>query len=325
MDYLMPDACRVCGAPLSQIEHGVVTLCSRCAAGSRTLGAGSTSGNSGFDYGAPSTVYNVAGPYGYQQYSHSQLPTVLDADRPAWGVGTALLVWFASVASLFVLQLGVAAVWTIVEMSTNGRVPQVSATEPPESLVFWAVASSIPAHLVTLGICWGVVTKGGRRPFFASLGWSWAGLPLLGRIGLVVGVVFVSLLAAQGLGKVIPEKAATDFEKLLRTSERVRLVVAALAVLTAPLVEEVVYRGVLFGGLRSRLSAAPTIFIVTLVFAGVHFVQYWGAWAAILALTFLSLLLTLVRARSKSILPCFAIHTLFNMIMSVGIIYHPGG
>jgi membrane protease YdiL (CAAX protease family) len=241
-------------------------------------------------------------------------------------VGTGLLVWIASVAALFILQLAAAAVWVISEQVKTGRVPEVTAAEPPENLVFWAVASSIPAHLVTIAICWGVVTRGGRRPFLASLGWTWAGLPVLGRIALVVGVVLVSLAAAQGLVRILPEKDVTEFEKLLRTSERVRWMVAALAVLTAPLVEEVVYRGVLFAGLRSRLPAGAAIVIVTLMFAGVHFLQYWGAWASIIQLTFLSLLLTLVRARSKSILPCFAIHTLFNMIGAIVILsYRPAG
>ncbi|HEU4387769.1 MAG TPA: CPBP family intramembrane glutamic endopeptidase [Blastocatellia bacterium] len=322
MDFQVTDLCRMCGAQLSEIERGVVNVCSRCAAGSGATGAGQASSNSGFDYRPAAPVYGGPVQYGYQQYRYSQGPVVHDADHPAWGVGTGLLVWGASVAALLVLQLAVAAIWTIVQMGTTGRVPEVTAAEPPESLVFWAVVSSIPAHLVTLAICWGVVTKGGRRPFFASLGWTWAGLPVLARVGLVVGVVVVTFAAAQGLDKILPDKNVTDFEKLLKTSERVRIIVAALAVLTAPLVEEVVYRGVLFAGLRSRLAAAPTIFIVTLMFAGVHFIQYWGAWGAIIQLTFLSLLLTLIRARSKSVLPCFAIHTLFNMLGSVGILFH---
>jgi membrane protease YdiL (CAAX protease family) len=94
-----------------------------------------------------------------------------------------------------------------------------------------------------------------------------------------------------------------------------------LAVLTAPWVEEFVYRGVLFSALISRAGVRWTVIIVTALFALVHFPQYWGAWSALAGITVLSLTLTIVRAKMKSIFPCIAIHFLFNVVGSLPIIW----
>ena len=115
----------------------------------------------------------------------------------------------------------------------------------------------------------------------------------------------------------LPESEQNAFSELLKSSQQVRIAVAVLATFTAPIVEETVYRGVLFSSLRKYLRATSTVLIVTLMFVGVHVLQYWGAWVSIAGLTLLSLTLTIVRARSKSILPCVVIHTINNAFFSV--------
>jgi membrane protease YdiL (CAAX protease family) len=116
---------------------------------------------------------------------------------------------------------------------------------------------------------------------------------------------------------VLPQSEENSFTELLKSSQRVRIAIAVLATFTAPLVEETVYRGVLFAAFRRRLGVIATVVTVTLLFAGVHVLQYWGAWVSIAGLTLLSLVLTLVRARTKSILPCVVVHTLNNAFFSV--------
>jgi membrane protease YdiL (CAAX protease family) len=247
-------------------------------------------------------------------YGQGQFAAPLDPDRPWWGVGIGILVWISSIAALFMVQVVAIIVWVVIEQAQTGQTPPPSIENPRLALL--AVLSSIPAHLITLAVCWSVVTKNGRRPFLESLGWHWAGLRMLYRVGLVAGVVVFSVGVAAGLSQVFPEKE-TEFEKLLSVSLAVRITLAILAVFTAPLVEELVYRGVLYSGLRRRLGVWPTVVVVTSLFAGVHFVQYWGAWASLIQLTFLSFCLTIIRARSRSVLPSFTIHTVFNIMGAV--------
>jgi len=168
-----------------------------------------------------------------------------------------------------------------------------------------------------------VVTKMGSRPFRASLGWSWGGR----RVWYWIVFSGCTLLGIQILSQVLirfmPERES-PFDQLLKSSQQVRIAVAILAVCTAPIVEEVVYRGVLFSALRKRIGVIATVIIVTATFAGVHVFQNRGAWVSISGLAFLSLALTTVRARTKSVLPCVFIHTLNNAFASLVILINKG-
>jgi membrane protease YdiL (CAAX protease family) len=139
-------------------------------------------------------------------------------------------------------------------------------------------------------------------------------------VGVLVAVLGVSVL----LERVLPQKEDTVFDLLMKSSREVRIWLALLAVFTAPLVEEVVYRGVLFSALPRRVGLNWSIAIVTLLFAGVHFPQYWGAWAGLAGLTLLSLVLTVVRATTKSIFPCVIIHMLNNIVGAIQILSYSG-
>jgi membrane protease YdiL (CAAX protease family) len=50
--------------------------------------------------------------------------------------------------------------------------------------------------------------------------------------------------------------------------------------------------------------------------------QYRGAWVTMSGLVFLSLILTLVRARTRSVLPCVTIHLANNAFASVFILLY---
>jgi membrane protease YdiL (CAAX protease family) len=114
----------------------------------------------------------------------------------------------------------------------------------------------------------------------------------------------------------VPE-SEPPFIQLLKKSYHIKVAVAILATFSAPFVEEVIYRGVLYSGLRKFFGIPATIIAVTVLFAGVHVPQYWGAWASLTGLMLLSLVLTIVRARTKSILPCVVIHTVNNSVISL--------
>jgi len=176
------------------------------------------------------------------------------------------------------------------------------------------------AHLITLAIIWAVVTSLGRRPFWRAPEWIWNWENSIAKFLFVVGVVVLMFAVEVVVSSLLPESKETDFDRLVKNAGNVRVLIAFLAVFTAPLVEEWVYRGVLYGGLRRVASTGTSILIVSLLFAGVHFPQYWGAWAGLISISVLSLTLTIIRAKTKSILPPIAVHVLFNAISSLVIL-----
>jgi membrane protease YdiL (CAAX protease family) len=205
----------------------------------------------------------------------------------------------------------------------NGNLPSpedIAAGNLGVRLVVASVIATALAHIIILAACWAIVTHFGRLPFLATLGWGWGRLGAVGSVLLVPSAIIAVFIINALAQLVLPESETTLFTQMLRSSNLARYLVAALAVLTAPVVEEVIYRGMLYSGLRSRLPVAVSVLIVGTVFTLVHVQQYWGAWASLVGLSTLSLILTVVRAYTKSLLPCILIHLVFNIIGATSIL-----
>lgn len=85
----------------------------------------------------------------------------------------------------------------------------------------------------------------------------------------------------------------------------------AMIVILAPVTEELMFRGWIFGALRARLSAGATVLVTTFLFAIVH----WDATGlypiAVLAPGFV---LSLLRERTGSVKAAVMGHAIYNMI-----------
>jgi hypothetical protein len=77
---------------------------------------------------------------------------------------------------------------------------------------------------------------------------------------------------------------------------------------------------VLYQSLEKAAGLAVAVPVVSLMFAGVHVWQYRNNIAVILVITLLSVVLTLARALSGSLVPAFLIHLVFNGIQSFFIV-----
>ncbi len=244
-------------------------------------------------------------------------PITADSQDVKWGVRTGLLVWLSSVALILLFQMIAIIVYFVFKRVTTAEVARDILSDP--LIIILSIISAFPAHILTLLLCWLVVTGVGRRPFWQSLGWGWH--PQFKWVH-AVALAFLMLGLNYLLDKSLPHQE-TELEKLLKLGLGVRLTVAALAVLTAPLVEEVVYRGLLYTGIERSWGKTAAISLVTILFAGVHFYQYRESVAALTAILLLSLVLTLLRAATGKLLPCVATHLVYNSIQAIALIAMP--
>ena len=253
-----------------------------------------------------------------QQVSVVQVePTPND---PPWNSWVAVGVWFASVGFILVIPSLI-------------LLPYLASVEPPllqnaELLMSFAqsdpiaillqIVGILPAHLLTLLLAWLIVTRMRRYSFKGVLGWDaggvrwWHYLIFLGGFFVVAAVV----------SAISPEQE-NDLIRMLKSSRMAVYAVAFVATFTAPIVEEVVYRGILYSAFQRAMGAPLAFMLVTFLFAIVHVPQYWPSYSTIFLLSLLSLSLTFIRVKSGNLWPCIVLHTIFNGLQSLFLLLEP--
>jgi membrane protease YdiL (CAAX protease family) len=234
-------------------------------------------------------------------------------DNPVWGSIAAFGVWLASLVALTAAQAG-AVVYVAYAGRRGLHIPAFSEYMTDPTLAFVLILSSGIAHLLTLLIVFYIVTDGGRLNFFSSIGWRWPERLRMWHVFFVaVGLqIFTTLIAI-----LISAPESTSFSRMIAASPWTKAATAVIAIATAPLVEEFVYRGVLYPALARRFGRSASIVVVSVMFAMVHFGQYDGALAIMIPLFTLSLVLTMLRAYTGSLIPSVALHIFFNGITVV--------
>jgi uncharacterized protein len=244
-------------------------------------------------------------------------PTPIGPNNPPWGSLVAIGFWIASVFLLAVVPIITAIPYMVYKATTGAAFTQQSAMAD-KNFLFFTVVGVFPAHAATLLLAWLIVTRAGRYPFWKTLGWDSGGFPLWKSILIAVALLGLGLLITWLYGG-----KKTQLEELINSSYQTRIATALLAATTAPLVEEIIYRGILYSAFQRAIGVFASVFIVSVLFAGVHVAQYFTNISVILVITLLSFTLTIVRAYTGRLLPSYIIHLVFNGIQSVMLIIGP--
>ncbi|MBK7704784.1 MAG: CPBP family intramembrane metalloprotease [Acidobacteria bacterium] len=237
-------------------------------------------------------------------------------DDPSWGLVPAIIFWIVSV--LLILILPALAVLPYAMMMGIDSQNLGEFLQGNKTALILNIAAIIPAHILTLVISWFIISRTKRVGYFEALGWdfgsfrAWHGIAIIGGFFAFAAVV----------GHYFPEQD-NQLLQVLRSSREATILIALVATFSAPFVEEVVYRGVLYSAARKTMGTASSTVLVTLLFTIVHVPQYLPSYSTIFLLLSLSLVLTLVRARTGRLLPCVVLHFVFNGIQSALLILQP--
>lgn len=199
------------------------------------------------------------------------------------------------------------------------------------------MARSVCSSLTQVGAAAAVLSLR-RRMFQRSHGhpsatmWAVIG----GIVGLIIvwPLVQVTMLGGAWIsewfvGTPLPEVAHESLRELQRTENPLRTaVIAAMAVLAAPFVEEVLYRGVLQQMLRvAGLGAAASIVLSAALFSIMHLgdgaVNAASAGSALPALFLLGVLFGVLFERTGRLAAPFTAHALFNAANVAALLLQP--
>jgi hypothetical protein len=239
-------------------------------------------------------------------------------DNPPWNWLTALGVWLASIVFLVLPSILVVfyAVAKNVDVANTETLKEFLLNDPTAILI--QIILVIPAHALTLALAWIVVTRFNKFSFREVLGWHWGGFRFWHIVVILVGFFLLAAAFTALFGE-----QDNDLMRILRSSRSAVYIVAFLATFSAPIVEEVLYRGIIYSAFYKAFGVVTAVIVASALFAGVHFLQYNGDITALIMICLLSLVLTVIRARTGNLLPCIVLHTVFNGIQSVLLILQP--
>lgn len=131
-------------------------------------------------------------------------------------------------------------------------------------------------------------------------------------VPIVLGIIFAAISSFVIVSrKVQPQTPLSD---ILNTAESSQMLLGflALAIVIAPLVEEITFRGYFYHVLKKVRGRVFAFVLISLSFGVLHVSQYWGDWAAIFIVCVLGFVLTFVRMYSGKTLASVVMHYVYN-------------
>jgi membrane protease YdiL (CAAX protease family) len=166
-------------------------------------------------------------------------------------------------------------------------------------------------YVILLAFVWWLTARR-HRSFTESVGlrsFEW------GRSLLYVFGALVAIRLAEFAYAYFVPAPDVDLTRLFGASLTGIVVSIVLWGLVAPFVEEIVFRGVLLGGLSDLMPVWAAILVSSALFAGVHFSAY-----LFLPFMFAGVALAIVARRTGSLWPAVMLHALYNL-SSVALAY----
>jgi len=130
----------------------------------------------------------------------------------------------------------------------------------------------------------------------------------------IIGLLFALMIYAIMLVVPPPEGfAKAGLNKYLSGTNYSLTLAIVCAVIIAPIMEEYIFRGYIFDGLRQKYSLGFTFVSTSLLFVFPHMLEYFEYWPAAVMLFGLGIILAYFSERYESLAPCIALHASYNL------------
>ncbi len=219
-------------------------------------------------------------------------------EDPIWTGWDVLLIAFLTLLTLFVVEL-LTVLGARVLLYRHATISELA--QRPSLALIGEFLSYVAVAMYMIMLVEGKY----HQPFGPAIRWNWRGRASFGLFGL--GVLTVSL---DLLSRFLPMPKTTPFDQFF-AHPRDAYLIAIFAVTVGPLMEELFFRGFLYPVLARRLGVAAAIGLTALPFGLMHYLQY-RSWAAVLVITLVGVVLTAVRAATKSVAASFLVHVGYN-------------
>lgn len=170
-------------------------------------------------------------------------------------------------------------------------------------------------HALVLVICYFFIAVNHHLPFWRTLKWRRPSLQVLGMCLLAgIGLALIVQLAPP----LLPDRDDFPLTRLF-SSPLAGYAIAAFAILIAPFMEELIFRGILFLFFENLVGPRFAILGTALLFASLHVPEYWGAWNHVLLIVFVGLVFSSARGLTRSLAPSVLLHVAYNAALMAGL------
>jgi hypothetical protein len=219
-------------------------------------------------------------------------------ENPVWNGWDVLLLAALTLGMVFIVQL------VIVLAARRFAYPHLSWADVAQKPVLALISEFVAYAVVALYMILLLEVKY-RTRFWAAIRWNWPGIAGISLVGL--GALMLGL---DMLGKFLPMPKTTPFDQFFERPMDAYLT-AAFAITLGPLMEELFFRGFMYPVLARRMGAFWGIVLTALPFGLIHYVQY-RSWSAVFIIVLVGVVLTTVRAVTKSVASSFLAHVGYN-------------
>jgi len=244
-------------------------------------------------------------------YASSSLPEDL---RIPWSWVHLVVFLVFGFGSLVIVQLG-----GVLLLSANKHLSQKQLQQLIESKPQFLVGTNILWFALIFLFLYVTLSVLRGLPFWRTLGWKKLNTdPIAGK-----GSPWMYFFSGCGLAifVAIASSRVKNVDHLpiqeLFKSRNGAMLLMAMAVFVAPLVEETVFRGYLYPLFAKSLGVLPGILITGALFGLMHGAQLGWTWGLVGLLTLVGVIFTFARARTGTVVASFLLHLGYNSMIAV--------
>ena len=155
------------------------------------------------------------------------------------------------------------------------------------------------------------------QPFWKSLGWKKPARKQV--LGYLAGGCGLAVLASLALA-IHPDTQDFPLERMF-DSRTASFAIGAFAITIAPVIEEVVFRGLLFAIFERAMGLRFAVVTTAALFAALHIPEYWHAWSHVLIILAVGMVFSLARGASGALTPSIFLHIGYNSLIMSGLFF----
>lgn len=227
--------------------------------------------------------------------------------REIWRLRDLLLfIGFAAVSMLLMLifNLLLSVAYVVVAPMAGWKLTVLQLEKNP----IYLLALQLVWYGLLLAYIYYLVVVRYRLPFLEGL--SWRKITAHSTLRYLLGGIVLAMVIML-MPHFLPEKKTFPLINMF-SSPAAAYAIALFAVLIAPFMEELLFRGLLFAFFEKHGGLTFAVVSTAVLFAGLHVPEYWGAWQSLLMILLVGILFSMVRGATRSTTPSYLLHMAYN-------------